>query len=68
MALARVQTDSISKELVEELLKFSNIADQLQSLTKHFDNFIGKFDILHLELLVSKNSNSLLVIASSILK
>ena len=35
MALARVQTDSISKELVEELLKFSNIADQLQSLTKH---------------------------------
>ena len=43
MVLTRAQLDSLSKEeLVEELLKFSNIADQLQSLTKWFDHFIGK--------------------------
>ena len=41
MVLARAQLDSLSKEkLVKEFLKFSNITDQLQSLTKRFDDFI----------------------------
>ena len=62
MVLTRAQLDSLSKEeLVEEFLKFSNITDQLQSLTKRFDDFIEKYDILHSELLVSKNWNSLLL-------
>ena len=55
MVLTRAQLDSPSKE------KFSNITDQLQSLTKWFDNFIEKYDVLHSELLVSKNCNSLLL-------
>ena len=42
-------------------LKFSDITDQLQSLTKRFDDFIEKYNILHSELLVSKNCNSLLL-------
>ena len=62
MVLTRTQPDSLSKEeLVEEFLKFSNSTDQLQSLTKRFDDFIGKYNILHSELLVSKNCNSLLL-------
>ena len=62
MVLLRAQLDSLSKEkLVEEFLTFSNITDQLQSLTKWFDNFIGKYNILHLDLLFSKNCNSLLL-------
>ena len=60
MVLTRAKLDSPSKEeLVEEFLKFSNITDQLQSLTKRFDDFIEKYNILHSELLVSKNCNSL---------
>ena len=55
MVLRRAQLDSLSKE------KFSNITDQLQSLTKRFDGFIEKYDVLHSELLVSKNCNSLLL-------
>ena len=62
MVLTRAQLDSLSKEeLVEEFLKFSNITDQLQSLTKQFDDFIEKYNIFHSELLVSKNCNSLLL-------
>ena len=48
MVLTWTQLDSFSKEkLVEEFLKFSNITNQLQSLTKQSDEFIGKSDILH---------------------
>ena len=54
MVLTRAQLDSLSKE------KFSNITDQLQSLAKRFNGFIEKYDVLHSELLVSKNCNSLL--------
>ena len=69
MVLTSAQLDSLSKEeLVEEFLKFSNKADQLQGLTKWFDDFIGKSDILHSELLVLKNCNSLLANHISILK
>ena len=62
MVLTRAQLDTLSKEeLVKEFLKFSNITDHLQSVTKLFDDFIEKYDILHSELLVSKNCNSLLL-------
>ena len=61
MVLTRAELDShLKEELAKEFLKFSNIAYQLQSLTNWFENFIGKYSILHSELLVSKNCNSLL--------
>ena len=41
MVLTKAKLDSLSQEeLVKKLLKFSNIADQLKSLTKQFDNLL----------------------------
>ena len=43
MVSTRAQLGSLSKEeVVEQFLKCSNIADQLQSLTTPFDDFIRK--------------------------
>ena len=53
--------DTLSrKELVEVLPKCPNIADQLKILTDQFDDFVGKYDKLQSELVISKNCNSLL--------
>ena len=55
MLLARVQVDNLSREqLIEELLKFSDITDQLNGLNSRFEDFIKKYDKLNSELLVSK--------------
>ena len=43
MVLARAQADNLSREeLIEELLKFSDITDKLNGLNNRFDNFIKK--------------------------
>ena len=53
--------DTLSrKELVEVLPKCPNIADQLKILTDQFDDFVGKYDKLQSELVISKNCISLL--------
>ena len=55
MLLARAQVDSLSREeLIEELLKFSDITDQLIGLNSRFEDFIKKYDKLNSEVLISK--------------
>ena len=62
MALTRAQVDNLSREeLLEELLKFSDITEMLNGLNNRFDDFIKKYDELNSELLISKNCNSLLL-------
>ena len=62
MILTRAQADNLSREeLIEELLKFSDITDKLNGLNNRFDDFIKKYDELNSELLISKNCNSLLL-------
>ena len=58
-----VNLDSLSKEeLVEEFLKFSDIYSwSTAESNKVVDNFIEKYNIVHSELLVSKNFNSSLL-------
>ena len=41
MVLTKAKRDSLSQEeLVKKFLKFSNVADQLKSVTKQFDNLL----------------------------
>ena len=41
MVLTKAKRDSLSQEeLVKKFLRFSNIADQLKSVTKQFDNLL----------------------------
>ena len=41
MVLTKAKRDSLSQEeLLKKFLKFSNIADQLKSVTKQFDNLL----------------------------
>ena len=55
MVLTRAQVENLSREkLIEELLKFSDITDKLNSLNNRFDNFINNYDELNSELLISK--------------
>ena len=62
MILTRVQVDNLSREeLIEELLKFSDITDQPSGLNSRFEDFIEKHDKLNSELLLSRNCNSLLL-------
>ena len=62
MVLTRAQVDNLSREeLIEELLKFSDITDMLNGLNNRLDDFIKKYDELNSELLISKNCNSLLL-------
>ena len=61
MFLKSSQTESLSREeLIEELAKFSDIADRLKELTGKFDNFSKKYEELKSDLVVSKKLNSLL--------
>lgn len=44
MTFTRAKVDSLSKEkLLEELIKFEDISNQLHSLKNLFDEFIGKY-------------------------
>ena len=62
MILTRAQVHNLSREeLIEELLKLSDITNKLNSLNNRFDDFIKKYDELNSELLISKNCNSLLL-------
>ena len=62
MVFTRAQVDNLSrKELMEELLKFSDITDKLNGLNNRFEDFIKKYDELHSVLLISRNCNSLLI-------
>ena len=62
MVFTRAQLDTLSREeLIEELIKCSNIADQIEILEDRFDDFIGKYEKLQSELVISENCNSLLV-------
>ena len=62
MVLTRAHFDNLLREeLIEELLKFSDIIDKLNGLNSRFEDFIKNHDKLHSELLISKNCNSLLL-------
>ena len=44
MVFTRAQLDTLSgEEVVEELIKCSNIADQLKIFTNWFDDFVDKY-------------------------
>ena len=59
MVFTRAQLDTISREeLAEELIKCSNIADQIKILTDRFNDVIGKYEKLESDLVISKNCNS----------
>ena len=61
MVTTRSQLENLSKdELIERLLQVENIEDKLEHLNKRFDDFLGKYNELHLELQVSKNCSNLL--------
>ena len=61
VVFTRAQLDTLSrKKLAEELTRCPNIADQLRILTNRLDDFVGKYDKLQSELVISKNCNSLL--------
>ena len=62
MVFTRAQLDTLFREeLVEEIIKCSNIADQTKTLTERFNEFVGKYEKLQSELVISKNFNSLIV-------
>ena len=47
MIFTRAQLDTLSwEELVEKLMKYSNIADEDKILANWFDVFVGKYDKL----------------------
>ena len=63
MVFTRTKLDNLSREeLVEELIKCSNIADQLKILAERFNDFVSKYDRLQSELAVSKNCNSVIAL------
>ena len=62
MVLTTAQVDNLLREeLIEELLKFSDIIDKLNGLNSRFEDFIKNHDKVNSELLISKNCNSLLL-------
>ena len=65
MVFTRAQLDTLSREdLVKELIKFSNIVDQLKNLTDWFDDFVGKYEKLQSEL--QKNYQRMTILYYSI--
>ena len=61
MVFTRSQIKNLSREeLIEELVKLSDITDRLKELTDKFDNFSKKYKELKSYLVVTKKSNSLL--------
>ena len=61
MVFTRSQIKNLSREeLIEELVKLSDITDRLKELTDKFDDFSKKYKELKSYLVVTKKSNSLL--------
>ena len=61
MVFTRSQSENLSREeLIEELVKLSDITDRLKELTDKFNNFSRKYKELKSDLVVTKKCNSLL--------
>ena len=61
MVFTRSQIENLSREeLIEELVKLSDITDRLKELTDKFDNFSKKYEELKSDLNVTKKCNPLL--------
>ena len=61
MVFTRSQIENHSREgLIEELVKFSDIADQLKELTDKFNSFSKKYKELKSDLVVTKKCNSVI--------
>ena len=61
MVFTRSKLKKLSKEkLIEELLSFDNLSEEINDLTKKMDNFATKFDRVFSELQITKTCNSLL--------
>ena len=60
MVFTRSQIENLSREeLIEELVKLSDITDRLKELTDKFGNFSKKYKELKSDLVVTKKCNSL---------
>ena len=61
MVFTRSQIENLSREeLIEELVKLSDITDRLKDLTDNFDNFSKKYEKLKSYLVVTKKWNSVI--------
>ena len=59
--LTRVQIENLTREeLTEELLQIFDISCQLKALSDRFNTFSAKHEELKSDLLITKNSNTLL--------
>ena len=61
MVRTRSQLENLSKEeLIDELISVEDISSKLCDLTSRFDDFLRRYEVLSLELTISKNFNRLL--------
>ena len=61
MVFTRSQIENLCRqELIEELVKLSDIADRLKEIKDKFDNFSKMYEELKSDLVISKRFNSLL--------
>ena len=61
MVRTRSQLENLSKEeLIDELISVEDISSKLSDLTSCFDDFLRRYEVLSLELTISKNCNRLL--------
>ena len=61
MVRTRSQLENLSKEeLTDKFISVGDISSKLSDLTSHFNDFLGRYEILNSELTVSKNCNCLL--------
>ena len=67
MVFTRSQIQNLSREkLIEEIVKFSDIADWLKELTNKFDNFLTKYEELKSDFsVVTKNAIPCCILTSS---
>ena len=56
MAFTRTKTENMSKdELVEQLLKLSDVSSKLSDLTEEFNDFLSKHEKVYSESQISRN-------------
>ena len=61
MVLTRNQIQNLTREeLIEKLLKLSDISDQLKALKDRFNTFTAKYEELKSDMSITKNCNTLL--------